>query len=103
MVPILNHIGVHVASLGNHDFDFGIEELQKRMEEFSFPWLLSNVLDRKTGEPLAGAEQMIEMEWNGMRLGIIGLVEKEWLAAYWVSTHLPILCGATVLTGGSRV
>lgn len=80
MVPILNHIGVHVASLGNHDFDFGIEELQKRMEEFSFPWLLSNVLDRKTGEPLAGAEQMIEMEWNGMRLGIIGLVEKEWLA-----------------------
>jgi 5'-nucleotidase len=80
MVPILNHIGVHVASLGNHDFDFGVEELQKRMSEFSFPWLLSNVLDRKTGKPLAGAEEMIEMEWNGMQIGIIGLVEKEWLA-----------------------
>lgn len=80
MVPILNDIGVHVASLGNHDFDFGIEELQKRMNEFSFPWLLSNVLDSKTKQPLAGAREMIEMEWNGMRLGIIGLVEKEWLA-----------------------
>lgn len=80
MVPILNHIGVHVASLGNHDFDFGIEELEKRMNEFSFPWLLSNVLDSKTGEPLAGAKDMIELEWNGLHIGIIGLVEKEWLA-----------------------
>lgn len=79
MPPVLNHIGVHVASLGNHDFDFGIEELQKRMGEFNFPWLLSNVLDKRTGQQLANAKEYIEMEWGGHKLGIIGLVEKEWL------------------------
>ena len=79
-VPILNALGVHVAALGNHDFDFGIEELELRMAGFEFPWLLSNVLDRRTGKHLAGALESIEMEWNGVKLGIIGLVEKEWLA-----------------------
>ena len=80
MVPIMNHIGVDVAALGNHDFDFGIEELEKRMQEFAFPWLLSNVLDSRTGQPLAGAKEYIEIDWNGVRVGIMGLVEKEWLA-----------------------
>ena len=80
MVPIFNDIGVHVAALGNHDFDFGIEVLEKRMKEFNFPWLLSNVLDKKTGAPIAGAKEYLEMEWNGMRLGILGLVERDWLS-----------------------
>ena len=79
MPPVLNHIGVHVASLGNHDFDFGIEELEKRMGEFNFPWLLSNVLDKRTGTQLANAQEFIELEWAGQKLGLIGLVEKEWL------------------------
>jgi len=79
MPPVFNHIGVHVGCLGNHDFDFGSEELMLRMKEFGFPWLLSNVLDKRTGGQLANAEEYIEMEWSGHRLGIIGLVEQEWL------------------------
>lgn len=80
MVPIMNTIGVDVAALGNHDFDFGIQELEKRMAEFEFPWIISNVLDSRTKKPLAGAEESVELEYNGMKLGIIGLVEREWLA-----------------------
>lgn len=80
MVPIMNTIGVDVAALGNHDFDFGIEELEKRMAEFQFPWIISNVLDSRTNKPLAGAEESVELEYHGMKLGIIGLVEREWLA-----------------------
>ena len=79
MPPVFNHIGVHVGCLGNHDFDFGSEELMLRMSEFGFPWLLSNVLDKRTGRQLANAEEYIELEWSGQRLGIIGLVEQEWL------------------------
>jgi 5'-nucleotidase len=29
MIPILNAIGVHCALYGNHDFDFGVENLTK--------------------------------------------------------------------------
>jgi 5'-nucleotidase len=49
MVPILNAIGVHVAAVGNHDFDYGKENLEKLMPQFNFPWLMANVLDVKTG------------------------------------------------------
>lgn len=50
------------------------------MVEFKFPWLLSNVLDKRTGKQLAGACEYLEMEWNGVKLGLVGLVEREWLA-----------------------
>lgn len=80
MVPILNGIGVHAAALGNHDFDFGVDVIQGYMESsFSFPWLLSNVLDPETGKPLAGAHQKLLLEWQGVKVGLLGLVEPEWL------------------------
>ncbi|PRW59853.1 5 -nucleotidase [Chlorella sorokiniana] len=79
MVPVLNCIGVHAAAVGNHDFDFGIPQLQAHMQQFRFPWLLSNVLDARTGEPLGGCERSRIVTWQGVRVGLMGLVEREWL------------------------
>lgn len=79
MVPILNSIGVHAAVTGNHDYDFGVEALRERLAGWNFPWLLSNVLDIQTGEPLAGAHRSIVLEWQGLKIGLVGLVEREWL------------------------
>jgi hypothetical protein len=63
--------------------DFGIAMLQKHMQSFRFPWLLSNVLDARTGEPLGGADRSRIIEWQGVRVGLMGLVEPEvrWHAA----------------------
>lgn len=52
MVPVLNSVGTDVAVFGNHDFDFGLEVLQKWVEKCNFPWLMSNVIDNETGRPL---------------------------------------------------
>ncbi|KAL4458863.1 hypothetical protein ABPG75_013728 [Micractinium tetrahymenae] len=80
MVPVLNSLGVHCAATGNHDFDFGVATLQKHMRDgFRFPWLLSNVLDARTGQPLGGAERSRLLDWQGVRVGLMGLVEREWL------------------------
>ena len=57
--------------------DFGIAMLQKHMQSFRFPWLLSNVLDARTGEPLGGADRSRVIEWQGVRVGLMGLVEPE--------------------------
>ena len=59
--------------------DFGIPTLQQHMRSFRFPWLLSNVLDARTGEPLGGAERSRIIEWQGVKVGLMGLVEREWL------------------------
>ncbi|PSC76623.1 Trifunctional nucleotide phosphoesterase [Micractinium conductrix] len=79
MVPVLNSIGVHAAAVGNHDFDFGVERLQQHMHNFRFPWLLSNVLSAQTGQPLGGAHRSLILDWHGVKVGLMGLVEREWL------------------------
>ena len=49
------------------------------MSRTSFPWLMSNVLDRETGRQLADGLRTHVIEWEGRRVGLLGLVEREWL------------------------
>ncbi|GJQ79237.1 hypothetical protein Trydic_g5481 [Trypoxylus dichotomus] len=79
MVPVLNEVGTHCAVLGNHDFDHGLEVLSQWVAETNFPWLMSNVLDNETGRPLGEGRITYVLNWGGKTIGLIGLVEKEWL------------------------
>lgn len=42
----MNKLKTDIAVLGNHEFDYGDEELLDRIEESEFPWLGSNVRDK---------------------------------------------------------
>ncbi|KAI8055652.1 Metallo-dependent phosphatase-like protein [Syncephalis plumigaleata] len=79
MVPVVNKLNIDVACYGNHDFDFGVANLEKLAGQCNFPWLLSNVFDSSTNTPLANGKEYIVLERAGIKIGIIGLVEKEWL------------------------
>ncbi|GBC00114.1 hypothetical protein RclHR1_03750013 [Rhizophagus clarus] len=79
MIPVINNLSVDVACMGNHDFDFGEPTLKALVRETNFPWLLSNVLDSESGNPFANGKKFHIMEKNDLKLGIIGLVEKDWL------------------------
>uniref|UniRef100_UPI00398EC83B mannosylglucosyl-3-phosphoglycerate phosphatase-like isoform X1 n=1 Tax=Pristiophorus japonicus TaxID=55135 RepID=UPI00398EC83B len=79
MIPILNTFGVQCAVFGNHEFDFGVDLLEEIISEMNFPWLLSNVYDLFTSEPLGHGIESRIMEWNGMKIGLMGLVEEEWI------------------------
>ncbi|KAF5300545.1 hypothetical protein FQR65_LT09166 [Abscondita terminalis] len=79
MVPVLNSIGVHCAVYGNHDFDHGLEVLSQWVAETEFPWLMSNVLDNETGRPLGEGRITYVIHSAGRRIGLVGLVELEWL------------------------
>ncbi|XP_048458433.1 trifunctional nucleotide phosphoesterase protein YfkN-like isoform X3 [Rhincodon typus] len=79
MIPILNAFGVQCAVFGNHEFDFGVDLLEDVISEMNFPWLLSNVYDLFTSEPLGHGIQSKIIEWNGVKVGLMGLVEEEWI------------------------
>ncbi|KAJ1972857.1 hypothetical protein H4R33_007037 [Dimargaris cristalligena] len=79
MVPVLNALNMDVACYGNHDFDFGVDVLEKLSQQCNFPWLLSNVLDAETGDTVAHARRWHLIEHNSLKIGIIGIVEPEWL------------------------
>ncbi|KAK9451217.1 Metallo-dependent phosphatase-like protein [Limtongia smithiae] len=79
MIPILgaDHIGVDVAVYGNHEFDFGADHLAALRPQFDFPWTIANLLIND--KPVAGAEEYVIRDVDGVRVGFIGLVESEWL------------------------
>ncbi|PAA48320.1 hypothetical protein BOX15_Mlig025898g5 [Macrostomum lignano] len=81
LVQVLKACNIDAACFGNHDFDFGVDNLVQCSQETGFPWLLSNIIDRETGRPLAeGLETVcIDHRASGLRIGIVGLVELEWV------------------------
>ncbi|KAF2001863.1 Metallo-dependent phosphatase [Amniculicola lignicola CBS 123094] len=82
MVPILNGIGTDVACVGNHDLDFGVKQYRNLTAQCTFPWLLANVFDPALGDsmPLGGAKKTVILTAsNGIKVGVIGLAEREWL------------------------
>lgn len=53
--------------------------LSNWVEQTNFPWLMSNVVDNETGRPLGGGKISHIIQHNSCKIGLIGLVEKEWL------------------------
>lgn len=79
MVPALNAIGIDVACYGNHDFDFGEDQLEELANQTNFPWLISNADMKGTGRPLGNGHKTHLIEHGGRKIGFLGLIEYEWL------------------------
>lgn len=77
MIEAWNVAGLDYATFGNHEFDFGPEVLRERIKESRFGWLAANVIDTKTGKPFGGVPPYVIREFEGVKIGIIGLVLPE--------------------------
>jgi 2',3'-cyclic-nucleotide 2'-phosphodiesterase/3'-nucleotidase len=76
MIEALNVSGLEVTTIGNHEFDYGIENLENIIEQSEFQWVSANVIDKQTGDVLGkeqGAERFIIKSIDGVNLGITGL------------------------------
>jgi 5'-nucleotidase len=72
MVAALNAAGLDMATLGNHEFDFGPDLLVQRMAEAKWQWLVSNVLDA-AGKPIGNAAPYLVKTFGTLKVGFIGL------------------------------
>src|SRR5262249_9520899 len=73
MVAALNAAGLDLATLGNHEFDFGDDVLIERMGEAKWQWVVSNVVDTRTGRPIGGAAPYLIRTFGTLKVGFIGL------------------------------
>jgi 5'-nucleotidase len=73
MIAGLNAMGLDFATLGNHEFDFGVDMLITRMQQAKWQWVIANVIDRRTNGILGGAPAYVIRTVNGVRVGILGL------------------------------
>ncbi|MGC9472152.1 MAG: bifunctional metallophosphatase/5'-nucleotidase [Bacteroidales bacterium] len=68
---VMNYMGVDAATVGNHDIEAGHGVYDRLREEFRFPWLAANVIDRKTGEPYFTPYAVIRKA--GWKIAVLGL------------------------------
>lgn len=73
MVEVMNAMGYDAAAVGNHDFDFGLQGLQARLEQARFPYLSANleVAGGRTGD--LGILPYTILNVDDLRVGLIGL------------------------------
>jgi len=79
MIDAWNASGLDYATFGNHEFDFGPDVLRERMRESHFKWLAANVIDKKTGKPFADTPEFVVREFEGVKVGLFGIVLQETL------------------------
>jgi len=73
MIAALNAAGLDMATLGNHEFDFGDDLLIQRMHEAKWQWVVSNVIDTRTSRPIADAPAYIVKTFGTLKVVFIGL------------------------------
>lgn len=75
VIKVLNYLEYDVAVIGNHEFNYGTEILNRAIEESKFPWLSANIIkegkDCYTGKPYT-----VKVFDNGIRVGVLGLTTK---------------------------
>ena len=72
---IMNAVGYTAMAPGNHDFDFGVDNLLSLAHTLDFPVLCLNVLDTATGKPLFETSHIFEAD--GMKIGVFGVLAPE--------------------------
>jgi 2',3'-cyclic-nucleotide 2'-phosphodiesterase / 3'-nucleotidase / 5'-nucleotidase len=75
----MKSVGVVASAVGNHEFDWGVEKIEKWAEEGGYDFLASNIYDKATGEPVEWAKPYKIVEQDGVKVGFIGLATPETL------------------------
>ncbi|MGM9733085.1 MAG: bifunctional metallophosphatase/5'-nucleotidase [Prevotella sp.] len=71
-VGAMNAMGYNATTLGNHEFDNGMDNLAKLIRMANFPFVCSNY--DFTGSPLEGlVKPWITLNRNGIKIGVFGL------------------------------
>jgi len=75
MVEVMNTMGYDATAIGNHEFDFGLDNLEQRVRQANFPYLAANIR-WKVSETLPtelGILAYTTAVVNDLTVGIIGL------------------------------
>ena len=71
-VDLMNQMGYDAATIGNHEFDFGMENMARLFRRAKFPIVCANY--DFTGTPVEGVvKPYIIIHRNGVRIGVFGL------------------------------
>lgn len=73
MVEVMNAMEYDAAAIGNHEFDFTVENLRDRIEQADYPYLSANIFEKSTGQRADFAIPFVIKAVNDVTVGLIGL------------------------------
>jgi 2',3'-cyclic-nucleotide 2'-phosphodiesterase (5'-nucleotidase family) len=71
MMTVMNALGYDAMAVGNHEYEFGLDVLNKARSEARFTWLSANTYKKGTDQTYF--QPFIIKQVNGVRIGILGL------------------------------
>lgn len=78
MLDVFNRLNVKVSCLGNHDTDMGLAKMQELVKQTNSIWLMANLFT-EDGNIVGNLDRSTVIEFNGIKIGIFGVCEWEWL------------------------
>jgi len=71
VVEALNYLDPVVDGVGNHEFDFGVDNAATRFQNSEFPWVVANLLTPE-GEPIPGTKRWTVEKVGDYDVGFFG-------------------------------
>ena len=102
-IDLINAMGYDCVTLGNHEFDNGVEELARRLAKINCPVVCANY-DFSNFEVGKYVKPYTVIKKAGMRIGIIGLMpDITRLVSREVSSKIPAFDNAEVVNKWAKV
>ncbi len=71
-IEMMNAAGYDVVTLGNHEFDYGFEQVKENVKNANFKVVCANIISVDNNKPAFDANCVIETK-SGLKLGFFGL------------------------------
>jgi 2',3'-cyclic-nucleotide 2'-phosphodiesterase (5'-nucleotidase family) len=77
MMEVMNAVGYDAMAVGNHEFDFGLDVLERLTDSARFPFLGANAVSSATGRPPPFLKPYLIKDCGALRVGIVGVITEE--------------------------
>ncbi|NMD38129.1 MAG: bifunctional metallophosphatase/5'-nucleotidase [Christensenellaceae bacterium] len=75
-IEFMNLVGYDLMTAGNHEFDWGIDNLLQLKEKMEFPIVVANIYRQSDNEKIFDSNKIFELK-NGMKIGVFGITTPE--------------------------
>jgi 2',3'-cyclic-nucleotide 2'-phosphodiesterase (5'-nucleotidase family) len=77
MIEALNHLDLTAAAIGNHEFDWSVDTLRRRMGESRYSWLAANIFDSVSGRRPEWITPYRIVRAGDLQVAVVGYITAE--------------------------
>ncbi|HVL80373.1 MAG TPA: 5'-nucleotidase C-terminal domain-containing protein [Actinomycetota bacterium] len=76
-IEVMNDMGFDANTLGNHNFDSGVDRMEALARAADFPYVVSNLTHSGTGRAPEWVQESILWDVDGVKIGVTGAINED--------------------------